>query len=538
MAGSFEEFLVARVGTMLNEKYRLERLIGSGGMASVYEAVHRNGLRVAVKVLHPQVGIDADLRARFLREGYVANKVQHRGVVRVLDDDTTADGTVFLVMELLEGETLDARWQRCGSSVPVREVCGWGYQLLDVLAEAHDRGIVHRDIKPENVFLTRDDVLKVLDFGIARLREAGALFGATRTGRMIGTPAFMPPEQVLGRSKDIDGQTDLWAVGATMFTLASGQFVHTGETAQEMLVHAGSRHARPIAAALSTVPVEIAAVIDKALAFERDRRWSNARAMRSALAKAYLDTYGQPLPGSRPEDASAMPFAATVLAGAVQAPSLPIAATVDDPSLQRSSRASTTAPAETLGGGTELTTGSTERIAPAAARGISTTAGLVRAESWPTPEEPAGLPSRRKTGPLAVSVGLTTLVVAGGVTFAVLRATGGATANAGGPAVGTETTRVAPLLASTAPLVGSPPGGTSEATKDAGAPGAKRAESTPPSRLLAPQSQAPTQPRSPQSPGAGRPPQLPPQPPTSPPDCRVPYYIDGEGIQRIRPECR
>jgi serine/threonine-protein kinase len=530
MAGSFEEFLVARVGTMLNEKYRLERLIGAGGMGAVYEAVHRNGLRVAVKLLHPQPGIDADLRARFLREGYVANKVQHPGVVRVLDDDTTADGTVFLVMELLEGETLDARWQRCGDSLPVREVCGWGYQLLDVLAEAHDQGIVHRDVKPENVFLTRDGVLKVLDFGIARLKEAGATFSATRTGRMIGTPAFMPPEQVLGRSKDIDGQTDVWAAGATMFTLASGQLVHPAETAQEMLVHAGSRHVRPIATALPSVPVAIAAVIDKALAFERDRRWSSARAMRSALAQAYLDTYGAPLPGSRPDDTRATAFAATALAIEAQAPPVPIGATVDDPSLQRSSRTGKTALQETLGGGTELTTGTTGRT-PGMARGISTTAGVVRAESSPTPDAPAGVPSRRKKGLLAASVGLTATVVAGGIAVGVLRGTGSATANAVGLTVGAETTRVPPSPASTPLLVRSPPTGTGSAIEDAGAPGAK--PSQPPSSP----SQVPPPTRSPQSPRPGKPPQLSP-PASAQPDCRVPYYIDPNGIQRIRVECR
>jgi serine/threonine-protein kinase len=191
-------------------------------MASVYEAVHRNGNRVAIKMLHPHLSINADLRSRFLREGYAANRVNHQGAVRVLDDDMTEDGSVFLVMELLKGETLDARWETRGSRLAHREVCEHAHQLLDVLAAAHGQGVVHRDIKPENLFLTTDGVLKVLDFGIARLRDASGAEGATQTGRMIGTPAFMPPEQALGRSRQIDGQTDLWAVGATMFTLVSG----------------------------------------------------------------------------------------------------------------------------------------------------------------------------------------------------------------------------------------------------------------------------------------------------------------------------
>src|SRR5271165_4496315 len=118
MAGDLDDYARARVGTMINQKYRLDRLIGSGGMASVYLAAHRNGHRVAIKMLHPHLSIDAELRARFLREGYVANKVEHRGAVRVLDDDTTEDGSVFLAMELLLGETLDAYWRRRGERLP------------------------------------------------------------------------------------------------------------------------------------------------------------------------------------------------------------------------------------------------------------------------------------------------------------------------------------------------------------------------------------------------------------------------------------
>jgi len=260
-----------RVGSVINKKYRLERLIGSGGMASVYEATHRNGNRVAIKMLHPHLSINADLRARFLREGYVANKVNHQGAVRVLDDDMTEDGAVFLVMELLKGETLDARWESRGSRLAHREVCEYVHQLLDVLAAAHGQGVVHRDIKPENLFLTRDGVLKVLDFGIARLREASGAEGATQTGRMIGTPAFMPPEQALGRSRQIDGQTDLWAVGATMFTLVSGHYVHEAETMEEMLVRAGSRPARQVASQRRTA-ARGARATHVSLGYSSDRR--------------------------------------------------------------------------------------------------------------------------------------------------------------------------------------------------------------------------------------------------------------------------
>ena len=326
---------LARVGTTIDGRFRLVRLVGCGGMAAVYEGVHRNGHRAAIKILHSHLSVESDLHDRFLREGYVANAVGHRGAVQVTDDGTTGDGSVYLVMELLDGETLEARWKHSaaaggGRQLPLREVCELAGQLLEVLAAAHDKTIVHRDIKPENLFLTKDGVLKVLDFGIARLREASTSASMTREGRMIGTPAFMPPEQALGRSKQIDGQTDLWAVGATMFTLVSGHYVHDVETVAEMLVHAGSRPARSVLTVAPSTPADVADIIDRALAFEKERRWPDARAMRSALAQAYARTFGGelPAPTGRAAVGRIDPYGQTAAAGttgrvAAEAPALP-----------------------------------------------------------------------------------------------------------------------------------------------------------------------------------------------------------------------
>ncbi|MGO9710320.1 MAG: protein kinase domain-containing protein [Polyangiaceae bacterium] len=272
-----------RVGTTLKGKYQLDRILGVGGMAVVYAATHRNRNRVAVKVLHPELAVDASLRARFIREGYVANTVEHRGTVRVLDDDVDEDGAVFLVMELLEGETLEARWERCGRRLDAKEVAILMRDLLDVLATAHTKGIVHRDIKPENLFLTSDGTLKVLDFGIARLRAASP--SATRSGHVLGTPAFMPPEQALGRVREVDALSDVWAVGATTFTLLSGRLVHEGETPEEMMVHAATRRADHVADVAPGVPTEFAEIVDRALAFEKRERWPSAQAMRDALSR-------------------------------------------------------------------------------------------------------------------------------------------------------------------------------------------------------------------------------------------------------------
>ena len=277
-----------RIGSVIKGKYKLEKLLGAGGMASVYAATHRNGIRVAVKILHPEMSQDPDMCQRFLREGYVANKVGHKGAVRVLDDDVCEDGSVFLVMELLEGETLDARWERSGSRLPALEVLEIGHQLLDILAAAHAQQIVHRDIKPDNIFLTKPGgAVNVLDFGIARLREG--LEGsatATRTGRTMGTPAFMPHEQALGRAKEIDHQTDIWAAGATLFTLLTGQHVHVAESVNELLVFAATKRAPKVLTLAPDTPIELANVVDRALEFEKALRWPDARAMQLALDAA------------------------------------------------------------------------------------------------------------------------------------------------------------------------------------------------------------------------------------------------------------
>src|SRR5689334_7572360 len=222
---------LARQGLVLRDKWRIDRLLGVGGMATVYAATHiNNGKRVAVKILHPELSVNPEVRTRFLREGYVANKVAHPGIVSVLDDDTAEDGSVFLVMELLEGESVGSLLERSGHFLPVRQVVKIIDQLLDVLAAAHQAGIVHRDIKPDNLFVTQEHTLKVLDFGIARLREmSGAELTLTGAGAM-GTPAFMSPEQARGRSAQVGPRSDIWAVGATMFTMVSGRLVHAAET--------------------------------------------------------------------------------------------------------------------------------------------------------------------------------------------------------------------------------------------------------------------------------------------------------------------
>jgi serine/threonine-protein kinase len=285
-----------RVGQALREKWRLDVLLGVGGMAAVYAATHRNGSRAAVKVLHSELSVNLQVRTRFLREGYVANSVAHDGAVKVADDDVAEDGSAFLVMELLDGETLEERRQRHGGRLSEDEVLSVADQVLDVLVAAHAKGIVHRDLKPENVFLTRDGRVKVLDFGIARLRELSSTASrTTRSGASMGTPHFMPPEQARGRWDEVDGRSDLWAVGATMFELLSGQMVHEGDTSNEVLLAAMTNHAPPLASVAPTIAPSVCYVVDKALRFERERRWPDATKMQEAVRHAFHDRHGAPL---------------------------------------------------------------------------------------------------------------------------------------------------------------------------------------------------------------------------------------------------
>lgn len=301
----------SRVGQVLRGKWRLDALLAVGGMASVYAATHRNGKRGAVKLLHYDVSLNEESRTRFLREGYVANRVDHEGAVSVLDDDVCEDGTVFLVMELLDGQTLDALMRiRNARTFGLGETLRVADRLLDVLAAAHEKGVVHRDIKPENIFVTRQGRLKVLDFGIARLRESTTHAGVTRAGDLLGTPSFMSPEQALGNMDAVDARSDIWSVGATMFRLLTGRPVHEAESINRVLLAAMTLPAQPIRRVLPTIPAPLAAIVDQSLAFEQKDRWQDSISMRAAIL-AYAEHERIRMDGpvlNTPEEAKARPY--------------------------------------------------------------------------------------------------------------------------------------------------------------------------------------------------------------------------------------
>ena len=299
-----------RVGRTLRDKWHLDALIDVGGMAAVYAATHRNGMRGAVKILHLHRSLDPDITARFRREGYIANKVAHANAVRVLDDDVDDDGSVFLVMELLEGATLRERAGARGGRLPPDELLLVVDQLLDVLAVAHDGAIIHRDIKPENVFVTAEGQVKILDFGIARLYEASDPdHSQTVAGLPMGSPAFMSPEQARGRWDLVDAQSDLWSVGATMFTLLSGQDVHAAGTVPELLAAIFTEPAPSLAVAMPDSHPALVALVDLALQLRLADRWQDARTMQEAVREAYLGMFGVALPAAAPTAPAPQPRA-------------------------------------------------------------------------------------------------------------------------------------------------------------------------------------------------------------------------------------
>ncbi len=286
---------VERVGNVLNDKWTLERLVGVGGMAAVYAGRHRNGARAAVKVLHHDLARHKEVRERFQREGYAANKVDHPGVVKVLDDDVVSSGpdagTAYLVMELLEGESLQDRLER-GVGFGERAFLDLAFEVLEVLQAAHARGVVHRDLKPENLFFARDEAepdktrVKVLDFGLARLLDSQTI---TTYGLALGTPSFMSPEQAAGRVDEIDGRTDLFALAATGFRVRAGRRIHEADSPAEVVAMMSRLPAPRIGTIVANVSAPYARVIDRALEFKREDRYEGAAAMRGDVRRALAE---------------------------------------------------------------------------------------------------------------------------------------------------------------------------------------------------------------------------------------------------------
>ncbi len=296
-------------GRLLGGRYRIGALLGSGGMGAVYEAVREDLARmpVAIKVLHASLATDADAIRRFQREAHAVAAIAHPNIVRIIDFQATPAEPAFLVMERLHGVTLgDA--VRAGRRFSVEETARIAVQVLAALEAAHAAKIVHRDLKPDNVFLTSvvgmSDVVKVLDFGVAKLSGVGWDEKLTQTGMVMGTPAYMAPEQARGAAAD--ARSDLYAVGCLMFEALTGRAPFVADNYNALIYEIQQSSPPPLKTLRTDVEEVFVAIIGKAMARTLEARFQSARTMADALT-LWAAPHSNRTPNSSP-----MSFAATM----------------------------------------------------------------------------------------------------------------------------------------------------------------------------------------------------------------------------------
>ncbi|MCC6993215.1 MAG: protein kinase [Deltaproteobacteria bacterium] len=282
-----------RLGTILGGAYRLERLIGEGGMGSVYEASHtRLPRRFAVKLLNADVLSNREVFERFQREAEIASSLGDDHIVQVVDFNYTEDGVPYMVLELLVGEDLADRLESRGR-MSLAQTATILEQISGALEVAHQHGIVHRDLKPQNLFLVRnrqrDDFVKILDFGISKVLHAPSL--ATKTGAVFGTPYYMSPEQAEGRQSDIDARTDIFAIGAIMYECLAGRRAFDANSLPSALYQVCHLEPPALREAAPEVPPSIEQVLSFAMAKRRDERYPDIRTMCDDFLRA---ANGQP----------------------------------------------------------------------------------------------------------------------------------------------------------------------------------------------------------------------------------------------------
>jgi CheY-like chemotaxis protein len=274
-------------GAVLGGRYRVGALIGVGGMGSVYEAerVDLAQMRVAMKILHPSIGARADLVMRFRREAETIAAIDHPNIVRILDFQTHQGEPAFLVMERLHGEPLGDAIARDGRFSAERAAFV-ASQVLSALSAAHASNVVHRDLKPDNVFLITmsglRDIVKLLDFGVAKLMNARVNEKLTQTGSVLGTPAYMAPEQARGAS--VDHRSDLYAVGCMMYEALTGSPPFTAENYNALLFEIQKGVPTPLEVLSPDVDPALVAIVNRAMAKNPTERYQTAEAMESALA--------------------------------------------------------------------------------------------------------------------------------------------------------------------------------------------------------------------------------------------------------------
>ncbi|MCY1020226.1 serine/threonine-protein kinase [Pyxidicoccus sp. MSG2] len=326
-----------RTDTVLRNTYKIASVLGRGGMGSVYLAQHLRlpGKQVAVKVLRGGDHLTQEIFTRFRREAEIASRLGHPNIVEVLDYDTLEDGTPFLVLEFLRGESLQSRLERGPLTLP--EVFSYTRQMGSALQAAHGAGIVHRDLKPANVFLVPTDSggvvgqrLKLLDFGISKVLSSETL--QTQEATIIGTPQYMSPEQAMGKNREIDARTDIFALGCIVYEMMTGKPVFGAGSLAQMIFRVVYEPADPLAPLCPEAPAHAIAAVDRALSKKAEDRFPDVTSFVEALTGSPLHTLSppsgsQPMPRAVPKAPSgiALPsqdaaegFDATVAPGSVK----------------------------------------------------------------------------------------------------------------------------------------------------------------------------------------------------------------------------
>ena len=277
------------VGTLIGGKYRLNTLVGVGGMGTVWAATNTSiDQRVAIKLISSAYANSPEVRARFLTEARAAAMLRSRYAVQIFDSGETEDSTPFIVMELLEGENLAERLGNVGP-VPLKEAVRIVQQVGKGLSKAHALGIIHRDLKPENVFLARSDddegyVAKILDFGIAKIAEARRDKISTGSGSVLGTPLFMSPEQMRGLT--VDHRSDLYSLGMVTFNMLTGRTALSAEEFGDIVLETWTQPLVDVQRVAPWIPKAIDAWVKRACARDPGDRFQTADEMMAAFAEA------------------------------------------------------------------------------------------------------------------------------------------------------------------------------------------------------------------------------------------------------------
>ncbi|WP_437728735.1 serine/threonine-protein kinase [Sorangium sp. So ce861] len=272
------------VGTTVAGAYRIVRLLGEGGMGRVYETHHTRipGKRFALKTLHPELAQQPTILARFQREAEAAASVRNPHIVEIFDVNRLSDGRPCIIAEYLDGQGLGELLAASGGRLPVGTAVRIAREVCDGIAAAHAAGVVHRDIKPENIFLTGDPAsptVKVLDFGISK---TSAPSGLTRTGMVLGTPAYMAPEQAKG--DEIDARADIYAVGAVLYHALTGQRPFERSDPTAMLLAVMTEEPPAPRTVNPEIPPDLELIVQRAMAKEREGRYASMGELTSALA--------------------------------------------------------------------------------------------------------------------------------------------------------------------------------------------------------------------------------------------------------------